>query len=767
MVTLQLQFDSEGDHQSPEPVEGVHQSPEPVEGDGNEPNSSIKEPFVDMEFESETHAYNFYNEYAMRVGFSVRKDWKNKNREGCVTGRRFVCSREGFRRPDPRDKGVRNTRKDTRCGCGAYMTIAIRTNGKYYVSQFEKTHNHEFVTLQPFLRPQKKFTKAQAVTDLTDDSRTPNAAVDSTGRQVGCQENVGFLRRDYNYYLHTKRMTALKSGEAAAVLQYFQHKQQQNSSFFYAIQLDVEDKITNIFWANLQMVVDYEHFGDVVCFDTTYKTNKEGWPFGLFVGVNHHKQSIVFGGALLYDETTESFEWLLHTFVKAMSGKMPRTIITDQGAAMANAIKTVLPTTDHRICVWHMYQNALKNISHAFRRGTSFGKEFNKCIYEYEEEDEFLQAWKDMLEKYDLKENSWLQRQFSIKEKWAMAYGRNTFCADMKTTQRTESLRSALRRHLNSDTDLIDFLKHFEQAVEDHRSEELQADFQMSQSDPRMIAPVKMLIEASKVYTHAVFEKFQEEYKKFLACDITCCGEVGTVSFYKVTMEGKPHEHMVTYDSANETLECSCKKFEFDGVLCCHAIKVLNHRNLKVVPQRYILKRWTKFAKVGIVENVHGSAYDVDPNLELLGRYQDVYHRFVKVAERAAESKEAYKYVAMKSQEIMKEVENIISKENSRNSNVNTSKGLTLERGTVENTFVEGEHVDSDRNMVENSSNDATGDVYTQPLQVRNLKRKEGCSHLVPPIDQRRPYIPRGNNIQPQTIALPVGQQGQSFTFLQ
>ena len=55
------------------------------------------------------------------------------------------------------------------------------------------------------------------------------------------------------------------------------------------------------------MKLDYEYFGDAVCFDTTYKKNKDGRPFALFVSVNHHKQTIIFGAALLYDETSETF----------------------------------------------------------------------------------------------------------------------------------------------------------------------------------------------------------------------------------------------------------------------------------------------------------------------------------------------------------------------------------------------------------------------------------------------------------------------------
>ena len=102
--------------------------------------------------------------------------------------------------------------------------------------------------------------------------------------------------------------------------------------------------ITNIFWADSHSVSDYHLFGDVVCFAMTHRTNEYGRPF---VGVNHHKQTIVFGVVLLYDETAKSFKWLFETFLSAMSGKQPKTILTNPFAAMASAILDVFPETSH------------------------------------------------------------------------------------------------------------------------------------------------------------------------------------------------------------------------------------------------------------------------------------------------------------------------------------------------------------------------------------------------------------------------------------
>ena len=50
---------------------------------------------------------------------------------------------------------------------------------------------------------------------------------------------------------------------------YFQKRTLENPSFFHAIQLDTEEQITNIFWADAQMILEYGQFGDVVSFDTT------------------------------------------------------------------------------------------------------------------------------------------------------------------------------------------------------------------------------------------------------------------------------------------------------------------------------------------------------------------------------------------------------------------------------------------------------------------------------------------------------------------
>ncbi|KAK9275063.1 hypothetical protein L1049_022321 [Liquidambar formosana] len=57
---------------------------------------------------------------------------------------------------------------------------------------------------------------------------------------------------------------------------------------------------------------------------------------------------VIFGAALLDDETIDSFKWSFETFLGAMFGKQPKTILTDQSAAMANAISEERVLADQR-----------------------------------------------------------------------------------------------------------------------------------------------------------------------------------------------------------------------------------------------------------------------------------------------------------------------------------------------------------------------------------------------------------------------------------
>lgn len=59
-----------------------------------------------------------------------------------------------------------------------------------------------------------------------------------------------------------------------------------------------------------------------------------------------------------------------------------------------------------------------------------------------------------MIDRYGIQDNQWLNKIFSIREKWIPAYVRHNFCAGMSTTQRSESMNKYFKDFLNSSTSL-------------------------------------------------------------------------------------------------------------------------------------------------------------------------------------------------------------------------------------------------------------------------------------------------------------------------
>lgn len=103
-------------------------------------------------------------------------------------------------------------------------------------------------------------------------------------------------------------------------------------------------------------------------------------PLAPFIGVNHHRMLIIFGIAMLRSEDKDAFIWLFQTWVKAMYGQQPRTIITDQDPAMRAAIIDVFPNTVHRCCQWHVMRKARDHLGILYGMKQGFESELKRVI---------------------------------------------------------------------------------------------------------------------------------------------------------------------------------------------------------------------------------------------------------------------------------------------------------------------------------------------------------------------------------------------------
>ena len=88
-------------------------------------------------------AYALYNDYALRMDFSIRKGkpryyYGTKNIKQCE----FLRSKEGFKLDEDFCKEKYSKRLETRTGCKTFIRFTVE-NGVWRVSAFNSEHNHE------------------------------------------------------------------------------------------------------------------------------------------------------------------------------------------------------------------------------------------------------------------------------------------------------------------------------------------------------------------------------------------------------------------------------------------------------------------------------------------------------------------------------------------------------------------------------------------------------------------------------------------------
>ncbi|KAJ1261843.1 hypothetical protein BS78_09G061600 [Paspalum vaginatum] len=396
--------------------------------------------------------------------------------------------------------------------CGqhsSHETVNKNATTKTWLQKFVLDHNHYLVSPNKAhkLRSHRHIIDAdkQLIAQIREAGIQPTQVYEFFKRWYGGAENVPFSRMDCNNLIG--------------------HED--------------DGRISNFFWADGQAIMDKACFGDV---------------------------TIIFGAALLYNETIESFVWLFNTFLTAMSGKHPSTIFTDQCAAMFAAIRIVFPNTRHRLCLWHIYQSAAKLLSHVINEHPEFLAEFKKCVYEERSVYYFNELWHELLSKYNLEENLWLNNLYGLRAHWAAVF-HDSFTADMTSTQRSEGMNNVFNKRFRRKLCLSELIEECEKCAIGLRENELDADYKSRCTNPIIHIPhLAMLKTAAKSYTRKLYSKFEKEFGEQFSFTFQLLQSEGTVKTYKVMPTRFQDEATVVFNSEEMTITCSCRKYECIGM---------------------------------------------------------------------------------------------------------------------------------------------------------------------------------------------------------
>ncbi|XP_057429676.1 protein FAR1-RELATED SEQUENCE 7-like [Lotus japonicus] len=374
--------------------------------------------------------------------------------------------------------------------------------------------------------------------------------------------------------------------------------------------------------------IDYKAFGDVVAFDATYGKNKYRCPLVFFCRVNHHQQIIVFASAIVGDEKEPAYVWLLQRLMEVMKDKAPTSVITDGDIPMKKAIKLVLPQSHHRLCAWHLSRNATSNL-----HNLEFTAAFNHCMLAgYYDIGTWKKKWTEMVDKFELHDNGWVQEMYEKRRMWAASHMRGNFFAGFRTTSRCEGLHSKIGKFVNSRCNITELIQHLCRLMNHIRYKEIEADFNSSYGEAVLETKFQNLERSgANVFTREIFSMYHAALHRSGDSIVVGYKEASSQYIFLVSKyRGSGREWHVSFQPSTFFFQCACKRMESMGLPCHHVLAVLVYLDVCELPKCLVLQRWTKFAKDDVDKNAMLGSKHLDSFL--ISRYGALMSQYRELA---------------------------------------------------------------------------------------------------------------------------------------
>ncbi|GKC53309.1 FAR1 DNA binding domain, zinc finger, SWIM-type, MULE transposase domain containing protein, partial [Tanacetum coccineum] len=217
--------------------------------------------------------------------------------------------------------------------------------------------------------------------------------------------------------------------------------------------------------------------------------------------------------------------------------------------------------------------------------------------------DMFEHEWASIMDDFNLGEHKWLCDLYDMRHRWISAFLRDEdMYGLMRTTSRPESENQYFNRFTNPDLTLVEFIGHFESAMDIQRYTQKKNDHESRYNRPQFRTDLQLEKEAAELFTLNIFYEIQDE----IIASIAKCLSVNVEQmdrfekYYIRDTEVKKWEdstqfevYEVLYSSSDTILTCSCRRYELYGLLCRHILYVLRMNNVNEFLREYVLDRWS------------------------------------------------------------------------------------------------------------------------------------------------------------------------------
>ena len=150
--------------------------------------------------------------------------------------------------------------------------------------------------------------------------------------------------------------------------------------------------------------------------------------------------------------------------------------------------------------------------------------------------------------------------------------------------------------------------------------------------------------QAADYYTRNVFGKFQKQVTASTGYIINQDAEYqGRGLMFNLTssLYENPKLFSMCVMMDEGVFQCSCHYFEMNGLVCAHIIRVMVHLNVQVIPQQYLLERWSEAATTSMARTGRLLEFG-HPSTNTL-KYNSLCRRLTWLASDACCNDDAYK----------------------------------------------------------------------------------------------------------------------------
>ena len=343
-------------------------------------------------------------------------------------------------------------------------------------------------------------------------------------------------------------------------------------------------------------------YGDVVTFDTTFKTNSFRFPLGVLVGVDCFGKTTCFALCLVHTETIESFKWVFQRLKEAVPGYLPKIIYTDEDAAMASAISDEFPSSKHRLCSWHLERNLKRKVgqipNYELLRNSFWllvKNDYGEAFF-----NTHIQLMKDACVNNAAALNA-IEHLLQIKDKWASCFSSKLFTMGQSATSRAEGINSIIKKELNGRIETIDDLV---QVLDDRITNEMERSYATNAAQHK----VKGVKLRYTLYSYSL--NYPSWLSQFIIDKIEEQQLIATELINKVTITKAADQFLVrtvsdrTYTvklvdfASPDTLtkipnECSCPYIHTWALPCRHIFLVAMMVNARKIGDSLFGKRWS------------------------------------------------------------------------------------------------------------------------------------------------------------------------------